>query len=530
MPPVNTEGGEPDAKRQAYDYDFAVIGGGSGGMAAAKMAASHGARVALFDFVKPSPQGTKWGLGGTCVNVGCVPKKLMHYAGLIGEALHDAHAFGWKVGVNDAGEPVDVEFDWMQLMSNTVSHVKSLNFAYKGGLKSANVNYINGLARFDGEHTLAYTDKKKNEFSITAANILIATGGRPNYPDIPGAREFGITSDDLFYLKKPPGKTLCVGAGYISLECAGFIKEIGFDTTVVYRSIALRGFDRDCADKITEVMAANGVKFIEKYLPESITKNEDGKLVVTMAPQVAGQEKRVEIFDTVLFAVGRTADTAGLDLAKAGLVADKWGKFESDGETTNVSHIYAVGDVLAGRMELTPVAIQAGELLAKRLFGGATKRMDYDMIPTTVFTPSEYGCVGYSEEDAHKKFGAENVETYLWQWSTLEHQAAHRLKHKSIRKDIVDTMPPNCLAKVVVLKNENEKVVGFHFVGPNAGEVTQGFAIAVKAGATKDMFDDIVGIHPTDAEAFCTLEVKRSDVKEASDWTASGGCGGGKCG
>jgi len=200
------------------------------------------------------------------------------------------------------------------------------------------------------------------------------------------------------------------------------------------------------------------------------------------------------------------------------------------GEQTNVPHIFAVGDVLAGRLELTPVAIAAGEQLARRLFAGATAPMDYDTIATTVFTPSEYGCVGLSEEAAVAKYGADALSTYLWQWTTLELQAAHRLKHASVRENEVDSIPMNCMAKLVCLKAEDNRVVGFHFVGPNAGEVTQGFALAVKLGARKADFDSCVGIHPTDAEALVTLEVERKDVTSAADWTASGGCGGGKCG
>eukprot|EP00040_Diaphanoeca_grandis_P037548 m.245675 g.245675 ORF g.245675 m.245675 type:complete len:534 (+) comp33838_c1_seq10:214-1815(+) len=533
MPPVNATptvdaSDGPDSKQIKYDYDYVVIGGGSGGMASAKEAASLGAKVALFDFVKPSTQGTKWGLGGTCVNVGCVPKKLMHYAGLIGEALHDAHSSGWNIPA-DTEKPQPVEFDWMGLMGNTRSHVKSLNFAYKGGLRSANVEYINAHAEFESQHTISYTVRNKPTATLTAKYILIATGGRPVIPDdVPGAKEHAITSDDIFYLKKSPGKTLCVGGGYIALECAGFLRELGFDTSVAVRSILLRGFDRDCAEKIGEIMKAKGTTFLEKTLPSKIVKGEDGKLTVTFK-STTGVETE-DVFDTVLYATGRYADTQLLKLDKAGVQTDKKGKFECVDEQTNVPHIYAVGDVLAGRLELTPVAIKAGELLARRLFSQSNKTMDYDLVPTAVFTPSEYGCVGYSEEAAIEKFGADALETYLWQWSTLEHQAAHRLKAVNVRANIVDTMPPNCLAKLVCLKSEKERVVGFHFVGPNAGEVTQGFALAVRCGATKDMFDDMVGIHPTDAEAFCTMTVKRKDVKEVADWTASGGCGGGKCG
>lgn len=499
-------------------------------MAAAKEAARHGAKVVCFDFVKPSPRGTKWGLGGTCVNVGCVPKKLMHYAALLGAGIEDAHHFGWKVPVDAEGNDHTVAFDWDGLVGTVKNHVKSLNFAYKGGLRSAKVEYINGLAKFEDAHTLSWQGKKKSG-SITAANILIAVGGRPHVPsDVPGAAEFAITSDDIFYLPTAPGKTLCVGAGYIALECAGFLTEIGCDTSVAVRSMLLRGFDRDAADKIGEVMAASGTKFIQGALPSEIVKRADGRLDVTLKSKDGSTS--TDVFDTVLYATGRNADTGGLQLEKAGVVAESNGKFTAvdGGEQTNIPNIYAVGDVLAGRVELTPVAIRAGELLAKRLFAGATKTMDYEMVATTVFTPTEYGTVGLTEEQAVAKYGADALDTYLWQWSTLEHQAAHRLKAKSVRADIVDSMPANCMSKLVCLKAEGGKVVGFHFVGPNAGEVTQGFGLAVKVGVTKADFDDCVGIHPTDAEAMCTMEVKRADVKEPGDWTASGGCGGGKCG
>jgi len=499
-------------------------------MAAAKEAASHGAKVVLFDFVKPSPRGTKWGLGGTCVNVGCVPKKLMHYAGLCGGAMEDAHHFGWKVPTTEDGLDTAVPFVWDDLVGNVRNHIKSLNFSYKNGLKSAKVNYINGLAKFEDDHTLSWKGKGKKAGTVTAANFLIATGGRPVVPsDVPGADEFAITSDDLFYLDHSPEKTLCVGAGYISLESAGFLTELGFDVTVAVRSIMLRGFDRDAANKIGEVMVAKGTKFVGG-LPQSITKNAEGKLVVEF--KMSDGSAKSEEYDTVLYATGRYADTGGLQLEKAGVVTDGRGKFETtDCDQTNIPHVYAVGDVLAGKLELTPVAIKAGEMLARRLFKeGYTRKMDYEMISTTVFTPSEYGSVGLSEEAAIAKHGADQIESYLWQWTTLEHQAAHRIKHRSVRADQFDDMPKNCLAKLVCLKNEDEKVVGFHFIGPSAGELTQGFALAIKVGCTKADFDDCVGIHPTDAEAFCVLEVKRSEIKTEADWTASGGCGGGKCG
>ena len=523
--------GSSESKSESpYEYDLAVVGGGSGGMAAAKEAARHGARVVLFDYVKPSTQGTKWGLGGTCVNVGCVPKKLMHRAAVIGQTLHDAHHYGWSVGEEAQ------KFDWAQLVTNTKNHIRMLNFGYKKGLKSAQVTYINGLASFpennDG-HTLEYIKRFKEKeppVTLTFDKVLIAVGGRPTLPSsVPGVSEHAITSDDIFYLNRSPGRTLVVGGGYIALECGGFLKECGFDVDVAVRSILLRGFDRDAVAKIHEHMAGSGTRFLMRANITNIDKDETtGKLRVTM--NVDGQDSQIQEYDTVLYATGRTADTANLHLPNIGVHPDQRGKLACTDEQTAVAHVYAVGDVLSGRPELTPVAIQAGEFLARRLYAGAVKKMNYDLVCTTVFTPVEYGTCGLSEEAAIAQYGDSDIETYLWQWKTLEVEAAHRLKHPNVRADEFDDMPMNCMAKLVCIKSMDEKVIGFHFVGPNAGEVTQGFGLALKLGAKKEDFDDLVGIHPTDAEAFCAMDVRRSEVKSPEDWTASGGCGGGKCG
>lgn len=463
-------------------------------MAAAKEAAGLGAKVVLFDYVKPSPQGTKWGLGGTCVNVGCVPKKLMHYAANLGHQMHDASHMGFNV-------PDKPEFKWQGLVGPVQAHVKKLNFSYRTGLRSAKVNYVNALASFVDDHTLGY-ELKGETTKLTAKHILIATGGRPVIPeDVQGARELAITSDDIFSLNRSPGKTLVVGGSYIALECAGFLTGLGFETHVAVRSILLRGFDRQCADKIGEVMKMTGTRFLSK-LPKAMDRTADGRIGVVFG------DDSTDVYDTVLYAVGRYADTKRIELERAGVKTLANGKFEvDDTEATNVKHIYAVGDILQGRPELTPVAIKTGELLARRLFGNSTKKMDWHLVPTTVFTPAEYGCVGLSEEDAMKQYG-DDVETYLWEFTTLEHQAVHREKVEWERENEYDVdMPPTCLCKLIVLKSQNEKVVGFHFVGPNAGEITQGFAVAMRAGATKAHFDDTVGIHPTDAEAFTTMTV-----------------------
>ena len=241
---------------EAYDYDLLVIGGGSGGLACSKQAAELGKRVAMLDFVKPSPAGSKWGLGGTCVNVGCIPKKLMHQAALLGEATHDAPSFGWT-GVDKPAH------DWNTLVSNVQNHIKSLNFGYRVEMRNKNVKYINALGKFVGPHRVQTTDKKGKVAEITAARIVVAVGGRPKPIPCEGG-ELAIDSDDMFSLSKAPGKTLVVGASYVALECAGFLTGLGFDTTVMVRSILLRGFDQDMAGRIGDYMEKRGTKFIRE--------------------------------------------------------------------------------------------------------------------------------------------------------------------------------------------------------------------------------------------------------------------------
>lgn len=255
---------------------------------------------------------------------------------------------------------------------------------------------------------------------MTADKIVIATGGRPSYAGIPGDKEFGITSDDLFSLKKAPGKTLVIGASYVALECAGFLTALGYDTTVMVRSILLRGFDQDMANRIGDFMANHGTKFMHKSTPVKLERpnGEDGQILVTYKED--GVEKTGE-YDTVLFAIGRYAVTGGIALENAGVIAESNGKFKvKDNEQTNVENIYAIGDVIYGQLELTPVAIKAGALLAERLFKGKTALMDYTNVPTTVFTPLEYGCCGLSEEDAKKLYGEANIATYHSLFKPLE--------------------------------------------------------------------------------------------------------------
>uniref|UniRef100_A0A336MJC3 thioredoxin-disulfide reductase (NADPH) n=1 Tax=Culicoides sonorensis TaxID=179676 RepID=A0A336MJC3_CULSO len=478
-----------------YDYDLVVIGGGSGGLACAKEAVQYGAKVAVLDFVEPSPQGSKWGLGGTCVNVGCIPKKLMHQAALLGEAIHDAKAYGWEIP-----QPENVKSVWENLVQAVQNHVKSVNWVTRVDLRDKKVEYINGHGYFKDPHTVVAVMKNKSEKELRAKFIVIATGGRPRYSPIPGAIEYGITSDDIFSLGREPGKTLVIGAGYIGLECAGFLKGLGYNATVMVRSIVLRGFDQQMAGMITNAMIEKGVNFIFEAVPVSVNKQEDGRLLVKYRNKDGSEAE--DIFDTVLFAIGRSANTSKIELENAGveLVKDSDKLDVNDASQTNVPHIYAVGDILYKKPELTPVAINAGRIIARRIFNGSQEVMDYADVATTVFSPLEYGCVGLSEEAAVARFGEDNVEVYHAYYKPTE----FFVPQKSVRY---------CYLKAVAKREGDQQVVGLHFVGPAAGEVIQGFAVALKCGLTMKVLRETVGIHPTVAEEFTRLNItKRSGL------------------
>uniref|UniRef100_A0A8C4EY33 thioredoxin-disulfide reductase (NADPH) n=1 Tax=Dicentrarchus labrax TaxID=13489 RepID=A0A8C4EY33_DICLA len=459
---------------EAYDYDLIVIGGGSGGLACSKEAAMLGKKVMVLDYVVPTPKGTSWGLGGTCVNVGCIPKKLMHQTALLGTAMQDARKFGWEFEET-------VKHNWETMKTAVNNYIGSLNWGYRVALRDKNVNYVNAYAEFIEPHKIKATNKRGKETLYTAAKFVLATGERPRYLGIPGDKEYCITSDDLFSLSYCPGKTLVIGASYVALECGGFLAGLGLDVTVMVRSILLRGFDQDMANRAGEHMEEHGVKFLRKYVPVKVTTSHH--LFVLQ----------------VLIAVGRDACTDKIGLDKAGVkVNPKNGKIPvNDEEQTNVPHIYAIGDILEGKWELTPVAIQAGKLLARRLYGGSKLKCDYINVPTTVFTPLEYGACGLSEERATELYGQENIEVYhslLW---PLEFTVPGRDNNR-------------CYSKIICNKLDNDRVIGFHYLGPNAGEVTQGFGVAMKCGATKEQLDNTIGIHPTCAEIFTTLEVTKS--------------------
>lgn len=352
-----------------------------------------------------------------------------------------------------------------------------------------------------------FVDKHKVQFLgqekyVSAQNFIIAVGGRPTYPDIPGAH-LGITSDDLFSLNKDPGKVLLVGASYIALECAGFLNGIGYETTVMVRSILLRGFDQDIADMIGEDLANRGVNFIRTHVPtELIAQGKDEILV--KAEDTKTKEKYEGVYNTVVFAIGRTACTQDLNLDALNIPVESNQKLAVSHEKTAVHNIYALGDVIHNAPELTPVAIKAGKLLVKRIYRKSTEQMNYKIVPTTVFTPLEYGCVGYSETDA--KATLKNVIVYHNQFVPLE--------------NALESEPRKCYAKLVCDADNNEKVIGLHVLGPNAGEITQGFSLGVMMGASKKDFDALIGIHPTCAEVFTTMSVS----KESNKKLESSGC------
>uniref|UniRef100_A0A6Q2YSA8 Thioredoxin-disulfide reductase n=1 Tax=Esox lucius TaxID=8010 RepID=A0A6Q2YSA8_ESOLU len=439
-----------------FDYDLVVIGGGSGGLACSKEAAQLGQKVAVLDYVEPSVKGTKWGIGGTCVNVGCIPKKLMHQAALLGTALKDAQKYGWQVPGTMA-EAVQ-------------NHIRSLNWGHRT--------------------------------TLTAKNIVIATGGRPKYPThVPGAIEHSITSDDIFWLKESPGKTLVVGASYVALECAGFLTGLGLDTTVMVRSVPLRGFDQQMAGLVTDYMEAYGTKFCWKSVPKRVAKLSCGKLQVTWTDRQTGQDQQ-DSFDSVLWAIGRAPETKTLNLEKVGIKLNKEsGKIlVGADESTSVPNIYAFGDIGEGRPELTPTAIKAGKLLARRLTGQSSELMNYDNVATTVFTPLEYGCVGLSEEEAESRHGKDSIEVYHAFYKPLEFTVAER-------------DGSHCYIKVVCERGGDQRILGLHFTGPNAGEVTQGFAMGFRCGATMNHLKETVGIHPTCAEELTKVNIsKRSGL------------------
>ncbi|XP_059850651.1 thioredoxin reductase 2, tandem duplicate 2 isoform X2 [Hypanus sabinus] len=400
------------------------------------------------------------------------------------------------------GERKKIVINIEGIMANAVqNYVKSLNWGHLVQLQDKKVKYLNLKGVFVDQHTIQGVSKKGEKSLLTAENIVLATGGRPRYPaNIPGS-EFGISSDDIFWLQDSPGKTLVIGASYVALECAGFLTGLGLDTSLMIRSIPLRGFDQQMAHLVTDHMTSYGTRIYWKCTPVKIEKLSSGRLQAVWKNLESSIEER-ESFDTVMWAVGRAPETQSLYLDKAGVqVNPETGKVVvGAGEETSASHIYAIGDIAEGRPELTPTAIKAGKLLAHRLFGGSTRLMDYENVPTTVYTPLEYGCVGLSEEEALRRYGEDDIEIYHAFYKPLEFTVAER-------------DAAQCYIKMVCLREDDQRILGLHFIGPNAGEVIQGFALGIKCSATYSQLASTVAIHPTSAEEVNKLNItKRSGL------------------
>jgi len=475
-----------DLPEPKYDYKFAVIGGGSGGVAAAKTASTllgdpDKKQVIIFDYVSPTPNllHTKWGIGGTCVNVGCIPKKLMHRAALVGDRLKDSAIY------QSDSKPTH---DWDTLRDDVNSYIKMLNFQTIADFsKRKNIEYINKHAKITAPNEITYTDSSGNTKKVTAEHILIATGTRPYIPsNLEHLKEHVITSDDLFYCPYSFGDTLVIGGGYVALECAGFLGSIGFDVTVAVRDIALRGFDRDCADRVVDavnkhakVCTKTQIKSIKLLRPADIENLKAGLFEVEFinANDKSGNPSTFrKQFNTVLVATGRYAITGDLVCDETNVPIEKDPKslkLKCIREMTTFPNIYAVGDILHNRPELTPVAIAAGKKLASRLFDPtqSQNQMDWNKISTTVFTADEFASVGYSECDAHAEFVVKNgqeIEIFVSEEGQNSDLPSH-IKY----------------AKAISIKETGE-VVGFHIIGEEVGEIITSFSMMMHKGLTID--------------------------------------------
>jgi len=478
-------------KSKYVEKDLVVIGGGSGGLACAKEAADLGMKVAVLDLVTPSPRGTKWGLGGTCVNVGCIPKKLMHQAAILGHSIKESEKYGWKTSTPT--------HDWETLASGVQSYVRSLNWGHRVQLNEKEIEYFNGRGSFIDANTVKSVNIRGKETLIRSKHFVISVGGRPSLPNIPGAKELCITSDDLFWKTNSPGKTLVIGGSYVGLECAGFLTGLNLHCDVMIRSVPLRGFDQQISEMLVDEMAEQGTNFMRNTSPLRFDRSDSGRISVKYESRDGVNE---QLYDTVLLATGRRADTELLGLENAGVNYDVTdGKIPvNENEQTNVDNIYAIGDVAKDRLELTPVAAMTGRTVARRL-DGQLVQMDHLMVPTTVFTPMEYSCVGHCEEDALKIFGENNIEVFHAYYRPLEF-------------NVCDKSSSNCYIKLICMRDFPRKIIGLHFVGPNAGEVMQGFACAIKIGLTYDQLVSTMGIHPTCAEEIVRLNITKRSGKD----------------
>lgn len=449
---------------EVKQYDYIVIGGGSGGIASANRAAMHGAKVILFEAKQ---------VGGTCVNLGCVPKKVMWYGAQVSETLNTyAEEYGFQIE--------NTTFDFKKLKENRQSYINRIHASYERGFDSNGVERIYEYARFVDAHTVEAAGQY-----YTAPHILIATGGHAIYPNIPGA-EYGMVSDGFFELNEIPKRTAVVGAGYIAVELAGVLHALGSQTDLfVRKDRPLRKFDKEIVDVLVDVMSEDGPRLHTHSVPKEVIKNADDSLTLFLEN---GESYTV---DAIIWAIGRKANISGFGLEKTGVALTDDGFIETDAyENTSVEGIYALGDV-NGKLELTPVAVKAGRQLSERLFNNKPDaKIDYHNVPTVIFSHPAIGSIGYSEEKAIEKYGADNVKVYRSSFTPMYAAlGAHRQPSKM---------------KLVTLGKE-EKIIGLHGIGYGVDEMIQGFAVAIKMGATKEDFDSTVAIHPTGSEEFVTM-------------------------
>ncbi|KAH9488315.1 hypothetical protein Btru_063767 [Bulinus truncatus] len=447
----------------AKKFDYLVIGGGSGGLASARRAAEFGIKAAIIE------EG-RW--GGTCVNVGCVPKKVMYYTATHAEMIHEHKGYGFDVDFKG--------FDFKRIKKSRDEYIKRLNGIYESNLDKSKVEKITGHAMFTSDNSV-----EVNGEQYSADHILIATGGRPTIPSIPGA-EHGITSDGFFELEDLPRKVVVVGAGYIAVELAGVLNALGSNTSLLIRyDQVLRTFDGLISKTVTDNLETAGVKIWRRTEVSEVVKESDGTLTLKTNTEV------ISNVDCLLWAIGRSPNSDNLGLDRVGISVDKHNNIEVDEyQNTSVKGIYALGDV-CGKALLTPVAIAAGRRLAHRLFDGKKDlKLDYTSIPTVVFSHPPVGTVGLTEEEAERKYGRDKLKIYTSNFLPMY----YAMTENKVR----------CNMKLICVLSE-EKVVGLHMIGQGCDEILQGFGVAIKMGATKAQFDECVAIHPTSAEELVTM-------------------------
>ena len=445
-----------------YDYDFFVLGAGSGGVRASRIAASYGAKTAVVE---------ERYLGGTCVNVGCIPKKLLVYASEFSDHFEDAAGFGWTVGERTV--------DWKKLIANKDKEINRLNGIYRNLLEGAGAEIIEGTAQLVDDHTIAVDGKQ-----YTSQQILVATGSWPTFPQTPGI-EHAVTSNEAFYLDELPKRVIIVGGGYIAVEFATIFHGLGSEVTELYRGdLFLRGFDTDVREVLADEMQKRGMDLRFNSDVSRIEKTASG-IKATL------NDGRTLEADIIMYATGRLPKSKGIGLEEAGIEMNDIGAVQVDEYSqTNIPHIHAVGDV-TDRLNLTPMAIAEGHAVAETLFNNNPTKPSHVNVATAVFSHPNIGTVGLTEEEARQEYEA--VDIYKSSFRALKHTLSGR-DEKTFMKIIVD--------------QKSDRVIGCHMTGPEAGEIIQGLAVAIKCNATKAQFDSTIGIHPTSAEEFVTMRQK----------------------